>query len=333
MKLTKLFITAFVILCASCAKQDKPKVIEIDSYAYEGTLTGKPLEFDTIVGSPGRITVFGDNLLVNLYQSKNSVMMLDENFKISGLGFSVGHGPEEILSTMGSFGQLLPDQVIAVHDYNRNEIAVTNGEDFTTGLKKIKLPKIVGKISPRRILQLNDGRYVMSKSRNYGLATCDANDSTVDWPLGLTELDSANPNIDIPSQFPRPISYARGRGIVGEIYGHIPAVILHNEDGSIHSVLKFGEIPDVRTINIASERAIGSFMLGEKYIYVLLGDKDDTEMNVAIIDYDGNGVAKITIDPAASIAVNENKKYMAVTGRMTDEIMIYDLSSIPGLEL
>lgn len=48
MKLTKLFITAFVILCASCAKQDKPKVIEIDSYAYEGTLTGKPLKFEAV---------------------------------------------------------------------------------------------------------------------------------------------------------------------------------------------------------------------------------------------------------------------------------------------
>lgn len=339
MKQTKLFIIALILVCIGCAKQEKPQVVDIDTYAYEGTITGKLIEFDTIVGTVGQVVIFDDHLLVALYKSKHTVMMLDDNFDISGLGFPMGQGPEEILSAWGSFGQLLTDTSrIALHDYNKNEIAVTRGKDFTAGYEKIKLPKVIRELSPRRLLQLNDGRYVMVKSFNYGLATCDDNDSIVDWPLGLEELDPENPNIDMTSMLPRLFGYARGRGIVGEAYGNIPAVILHNEDGSINTILKFGEVPNINTIRLGDKLVIRSMFIGEKYVYILFGNREigkgeDPEMTLAIIDYDGNGVAKLTMKGTSAIAVNENKKYLAASSAVSDELIIYDLSSVPGLEL
>lgn len=328
-KLSLLMVSLMVVI--SCSRPKEAVTVDLTNYAYEGALTGKPFEFDTVIGVAGHCAFIGDDLFMSLYSKDYTVAMLDKDLKTAGLGFHFGQGPDEVLSSMGSFGRLLPAERIAVYDYNKNEIAVAKGKDFSEGYDKIKLPKVIGKLSPRKILQLNDGRYVMSKSMNYGLATNDGSDSIVDWPLGLSELDAEHPNVDLTMQAPHLLGYARGRGIVGEAYGHIPAVILYNEDGTVNTILKFGEIPNVSALQVFDKKVIRGISLGEKYVYVLLGDREDTEMSLAVVDYNGNGIAKLTIAGATAIAVNEDSKRLVTTHSGNDEMYVYDLSSVPGM--
>ena len=124
------------------------------------------------------------------------------------------------------------------------------------------------------------------------------------------------------------MGYNKDKGIIAEIYGSLPIVILHNEDGSIKKRIQYsGYSKHEDPIGQVAD-CFGDMILTNEYIWLLYGDQDESsESKVFCIDYEGNPIAELIINSTTSIAVDEIEKKLIAIDPNNDEgnLVVYEL--------
>lgn len=313
-------IALLILLLAGCNSPAGNK-IRVSEFADAIELEGTAVEFDSIAGIEGAVSVIGDKYLFFLYESDNMLVETDSDFSPLSYRFHIGQGPNEVAVISGQYGFITGDSAISVFDPHKLCI-VSSSLDEPVEYSTLDLDRRIKKYSPRSVIRLDNGKYIAIKGMSlYGLIEFLNNgDSVKEWPLGLDFLNSDRVNDKVTTG--RDMSYNRTNHLIGEIYAALPFVILHDEEGDIIRIIQTADFQGIETVTDETEDAIRAICLTDDYIWALCPDTDNPAKNhLLVIGYDGTGIADIIIDEAYSFDIDEaNRKVIAVNPN--DEITV-----------
>lgn len=326
-----IVISLITILTVSCAKDSDDNITVIKDYPISTILTGHEVDFDSISGIPGCVSIMGDNLLFFQYESDNLIMETDSSFTPLRYIFPIGQGPNEMIAISGDFGDIIGNNSIGAFDPFSYKIVEYRHDDFTKYITH-KFDNQLKEYSPRCAIRLQSGEYVSLKGLNqFGIVAFDSCGNNIhEWPVGLNIIDNSTIRANHVISSVRDMSYNSSKKIIGEIYGVLPYIILHNLDGSINSVLKIGNGSDISSIDEYTPKIINSLRLTDNNIYALCNHPDNEEKSVIlIIDYYGNGVARLEIDQAYSFCIDiRHHRIVTVNPNAEYPVRVYSLSDI-----
>ena len=325
-KLNIFFIIVFSLFTIGCQSPNKKDTIFNDC-PQTFHLRGKVVEMpDTIIRVLGKAYVYGDNYLYYMYHSPYLFSISDKNFRnFRDFGLK-GEGAGELQGAFVIDNPLNPD-CPQIYDYRKNKIFTTSSNSDLSLIETLSFPQIFNEYAPPRVIQLKNGSFVGIRGDfRYGLICYNPESGTVEeWPLG-EDFDNDNPDYGELSL--RVLGYNKDKGIIAEIYGSLPTVILHKEDGSIIKRIRYSGYSKHKDPKDQVADCFGEMVLTNEYIWLLYGDQDESsESKVFCIDYEGNPIAELIIDSTTTIAVDEIEKKIIATDTSDNErnLVVYEL--------
>ena len=330
-KLNCLLITVLVAIgVMSCGRHTSDDMTVVSEFPLTMDLAGYDVDFDSVFGIPGGVEMIGHNMLFYLYESDHFVVETDSAFTPVRFLFRKGQGPWEVTGIFGEYGDIVGrDRIGAFNSFDCKilSIPLEGDEDYSTlqfgeGLRK--------NYAPRSVQKLKTGRFaaiIGTDGYDFGMVSFDSCGNNVEeWPIGFETVDNQRIRFAVCSG--RDMAYNEANGVVAEIYSGLPYIVLHNEDCSIRSIMSLEPAIDVAGIDPDdTPDKIESITLTDNYIYVLCPDADRQDKSVVcIVDYDGNGVAKFTIDEANSFGIDTiNRRLIALNPNIEIPIRVYSL--------
>lgn len=322
-RIIQIFSTSVIAisLLISCSGEDGKEVhVSLDAFPGAVELAGDTLRLPSdSIFVPGAIAPVDGGYLVFLYDNPCFLAAVDSSFTSMSMLAPKGEGPGE-LSGVSSFGQPVgQDGEVAIYDpYSQTMYSCRPFVSPELNLLE-RLPESASSYSSGRILRLNSGKYVTPRGDfRYGMIAFAPSDTAVtEWPLGIAVNDPEHPKSNHMSL--RGIAYEPDRGVVAEIYGGIPSVILHDENGDIVRVITLDELrrddPEADCIN--------KVCLTRDRIWMLYGDDDiDSDYTVFVTDYEGTPIGRIRINPTSTMEIDEARGQLLTVDPNNDEANI-----------
>ncbi len=314
------------LLMASC-HSDKSIDTSFKDFPKSFQLEGRAVSLsDSTIRCLGSASVSDDYYVFFTYDAPYLFTTTDKEFKNIREFGKKGEGPGEI---NGSFATCYPEAHNSFGIYNSSAKKMYSVDiDSSLNLSEtISFPENFNNYDPIRVQELDNDNYVGIRGDfRYGLVCYNPeNGEVTEWPLG-GDFDIDNPDPDEVSI--RVINYNKDKGIIAEIYGSYPTIILHNEDGSILKRITYTGYEKHKKDNDRANNCFGNLVLGGKYIWVLYGDKNEMENNIVFcLDYEGNPIAELVIEPTGTIAIDEKENRILAIDPNKEEknLMVYDL--------
>lgn len=319
-------ILLFICLI-SCHKQENTTNLSINFFDFpvENNDSVKVTINPDSIYIVGEIASIPSGYMMYIYDKEDVFLITDKTFHPLMHVVHKGEGPGEVIDGIGNFGKVLDntDRVSVTDPYTNTFYAL----DTKTGdLEKIlSFPENFSKFNPFNAIKLRNGSFVSARGDfKYGLVSYNPNtDEIKEWPLGIESIDIVHPKSNHVSM--RVLDYNEKNGIIAEIYGELPYVILHNETGDVVKILSLTNTP--REIK-ENYDFIGDLKLTDDYIIFLWGDTEfDNENSILFMTYEGQPVKQIKIRPAQTFEYDEKNNRLLTTNVEWEDFnfMVYDL--------
>ena len=330
-KIAVFLITIMIsmpLLFYSCTRNNKHELF-FSKFQNHINLNGKSINIQTEEPSIfGTITPTTSGYILFQFSNNYLLAATNDNFDNYIQICKKGEGPDEFKGVSSSFGLPLIQGGLSVLDpyshkfYSmdpRNGYAITEIIDFAQTPEPFLAP---------RVIQLKNGKYVGTKNDfTTGLESYDPATGKVSaWPSGLSSQPAQEDLYSMTSL--RDIAYQPDKGIVAEIYGSYPTIILHDESGNIIRTLTYDGYKPMKKENNNLSDCFRSISLTPEYIWVLKGDSDlDEDFHIFVLDYEGNAVADLTILPTSVISVDPDRDRIIAVDPNEEErnIMVYPI--------
>lgn len=320
-KILSCLFCGLMILEIGC-KRESNNIVDYNSFPDIINPKGKVVSInsDSIL-MIGKVEAIPTGYMVYLYHNENFIGLTDDSFKLTKLTAHKGQGPQEVNGVSGKFGQVIDDNLSIFDPYSFTLFGI-NPE--TGNIKKIvDFKKTMAKYNPFNVIQLKNGAYISPRGDNkYGIVCFDPNLKEVkEWPIGLKDIDIDSPEESHISM--RAFDYNPKNGVVAEIYGALPSIILHNESGEIIRVLTIEGLPRKIDKNLDY---FSDICLTDDYIFLLWGDpSEDSSSLVLVMTYDGKPVSNLKIRPTQTLSLDIPKRSIISTNVNFDDsnVMIY----------
>jgi hypothetical protein len=317
------------MLAISCSQSAiNEKDIDPKSFPEAQTLSATPMQIpDDDVYVVGSAAVTNDGYLFYIYDSDCFLLSVDSAFtSVTKVAFK-GQGPNELQGVSGTFGQTLDDNgsVSILDPYAAKFYSYNPANDGRLDVE-LEIPTAMSKNTPFNVIKLKNGAYVSPRGDfKYGMISYTPNDSAaIEWPIGIKFADLKHPNQQYVSR--RNISYSSENGIIAEIYGSYPAVVLHNEDGSVNATFTFNAFASEITANTHDgqlPRCFNHVCLTKNNIWLLYEDPSNYNRNIVLVlDYSGEPTAQFYIQPASNMSIDEKRKTIIAIDPNNDDANI-----------
>ncbi len=141
------------------------------------------------------------------------------------------------------------------------------------------------------------------------------NSEVKEWPIGLETVNVSHPEESHVSL--RAYDYNVKSGLISEIYGLLPTVVVHDESGSVIRTITINGLPGERGDNVDYFRDI---CMTDNHILILCGDPSVDESNyVAVVTHAGEPVALYEIRPTSTMSYDEANAMLITTNPEMDE--------------
>lgn len=328
MKMEK-FLTGvvFAVITSACSSSSTEEV-DFCEFPKTITLEGNPIIMpDDECRVLGMADVLDDAYIYYLYDTPFALSASDKDFSQFNDFARKGQGPGEVSGVSPLFAANPSNRCFTVYDPYSMKMYETSFESNFVLKDLISFPDDYRRYSPSQVVKLKNGAYVGARGDfNYGLVSYNPDSCVVsEWQLG-GDFDLNNPVPDEVSM--RAISYNPNKRIIGEIYGTLPIVILHDENGNIVGKYNY---TGYRQHTAPDNNTADCFMdleLSDNYVWLLYGDPDESDTSrVFTLDYEGNPIAEFIISSTYSIAVDEQKRrLLSINPDIEDgNITVYDL--------
>lgn len=298
-----------IMILSSCTNKSETDTISINfkdfplSEVREDTIVSLESPEPLIVGATRPIL---SGYMMYLYDNDNLICLTDTTLKPIMLVAPKGMGPTELTGVSGIFGQLLEDgdSLVSIFDPYKSTVYALNTTDGTLQ-EYIDFPNIMAQYTPFSIVKLKNGEFISPRGDfRYGMIAYDSQKNIVkEWPIGLESVDVDHPDENHVSM--RAYDYNPKSGLIAEIYGIIPAIIVHDESGSIVRTISITDFPRGKGDNADYFRDI---CMTDEYILVLCGDPTVDEANyVIVLTHAGAPVASYKIRPTHTISFDSSK--------------------------
>lgn len=325
---------AIVMVLASCEKKHPTGtdvIIEFDEFPQQAPLEGTFVEIEgPDVYVPGKAKVLSDGYMFYLYDCDYFLSVTDTCFRETAKVAFHGPGPNEINGVGMAFGQSLDDHGnLLVYDPYTFHLYSYSTTDSTATLNQIlEMPSEMAAYTPFNVIKLNNGNYVSPRGDfKYGMIAWDPETGMVkEWPLGLTDVNPEEPEYNHVSM--RVTAYNKKHGLLSEIYGQLPTVILHDDTGNVVNTITINGLePDLGKV-AKDYDILDEVVLTDKLIWILYENPmDEDTCIVLVMDYDYSPLAKFEIAAAQTIAVDEKRGKLIAVHANSEEyaIMAYDI--------
>ena len=300
-------------LFQACYHEDADKIIKIADLSAPIQLKGTPIILSSPDSLPyivGKASLINEGYVFYLYDNANFLLLTDTTYTNRIEFAKKGEGPEEIMGVSANYTVPLTDRpnTYALLDPYR-EILFSYSMEHGLKLEPIlDFSKAKSGFHPKKFQILKNGKIVSPRSdMKYGLLSYDHSmDQITEWPLGY-DFNNKSPNQDETSI--RIIEYSPKYGIIGEVYGYLPYIILHDEkSGEIISKIEIPSLRSVELPNGSKSKSIRSFQMTDRGIWILGDVPDDEENDLLLnIDYNGNVLGYFQILATSSICVDEKR--------------------------
>lgn len=319
----------------SCANNKESREDGYSDFPIHLSLDGKAIEFpDSEQYLVGSVEIAGDGYLFYTYQTDHYLLMTDSTFSnLKPLAYK-GGGPDEFAGVTGIFGQTIDSEgSLSVYDPKKICLYSFNPNNDYKFKEEMSFDKNFTQYAPLSVIRNTDGKYVAVRGDyQYGLISYDPKIKKIEeWPLGYDFKDTRNPASEVISF--RSMAYCEENGICGEIYGCFPTVILHGKDGEIKGSYTYTGYGKPNKKNGGTKECFLDVDLTPNYIWLLYGDPDiDEKSHVFVLDYAGNSIADLEIEPAMRIAIDSKRHLIIGVTPRSDETdaMLYRIPDIFG---
>ena len=325
-RLSLLIYTVIAILqiFSSCNSKEKSDHF-FNDFSEIYTLEGKAIKMpDSVIRVLGHADVTDNSYIFFMYDSPNYLSTSDKNFE-NFFDFGVkGQAPGE-LQFASLTGYNKEDGSYDIYDCNAKKLyRFIPGSNYSLE-EIISFPQSFNEYDPLKIVPLSNGTYAAPRGDfKYGMINYNpTTGEVIEWPLG-DDFDNENPENQEVSK--RIIKYNKEKKLIAEVYGCYPTVILHDEDGNIVKRLTYTKYKKPASYD-SSASCFSSIFLTTKYIWLLYGETFDNSNQVLVIDYDGNPIAQLLIQPTMNIVVDEQENKLITTDPNQEEnnLVVYDL--------
>ena len=336
MRITQLFtwslLYAMMSGVVSC-QTGEPEGVNINFQDFPNaiipTYTEIPSIDETFPYVIGNVASIPSGYMVYLYDNEYLIGLTDRSFRLVRLTCRKGPGPEEINGISGKFGQMLDStgDILSVFDPYTSSLHIL---DSKTGIlkKDMRFPDAMSRYHPFNVTRLKNGNYISPRGDfKYGMVSFNPdNNEITEWPVGLKNIDVAHPVENHVNM--RAYDYNDKNGIIAEIYGSLPHVITHNEQGEILRILTIENMP--READDSTD-FFYDICLTDDFIFLLWGDPSvDPESIILVMTHDGRPAACMKIRPTYTISADIHNNSIITTNPNIDEanIVIYDVAEI-----
>lgn len=318
-------LSIFVAL-NSCNKEKNEVNVTVHSFPKTETLKGTPKSIsDSVVRVLGNVEIAGDSYIFYQYNNPNYLLATDKQFKTITEFAPKGEGPDEVNNVSLLYGQDLGNGLLSVFDSKAKKMY---GADSKSGYRLVEVENFTDTdFNVWRIAKMKNGTYVGARGDyRYGLMAIGPDYNVTEWPIGYEFEDPMSPLEEHMSM--RDLAYNAERGILGEIYGSLPVVILHDESGKVVKTITYNGFKETKDEDGSLPDCFVSIRLTSDYIWILKGDEDvDATSEIFVFDYDGNPVASLAIPYAQTMTVDEaTNRILAIDANQEENnVIIYEI--------
>jgi hypothetical protein len=315
------------VAMVSCSKSAESDVeVDFGKFPEAKSLAGevRTIECDDVY-VPGALAVTDSGYMVYLYDSEYFISVTDTAFRQQRLIAHKGQAPGEVTAVSGSFGRPLDDSgLLSVYDPHAVKMyGYQSGGDGALQ-EVMAFPTDFAAYAPLSVVRLKTGSYAAPRGDfRYGMVMYDpATSATTLCPTGLKTVDETKPLADHVSM--RDMSYSARNGIVAEIYGSMPVVVLHDETGAVVRTITVKSIePQKKEYDRLSD-VFRSVALTDDLIWLLYGDEELMDCaHVLAMSYEGEPRAHYVIKPTSVITIDEKRGLIiAVNPNADDEAIV-----------
>lgn len=324
---TQAVMIALIAIITACSSSGTEEV-DFCEFPKTVTLEGKAIILpDDECRVLGMADVVDDGYIYFSYDRPCALSASDKDFTQFNDFARKGQGPGEVSGVSPLFAVNPSNGCFTVYDPYLMKMYETSFDSDLALKELISFPDEYKRYSPSQVVKLKNGSYVGARGDfNYGMVLYNPDSCAVaEWPLGA-DFDLNAPVSDEVSM--RAISYNLHRGIIGEIYGTLPIVILHDENGDIVGKYNYSGYSQHTDPDNSIADCFMDLELSDSYVWLLFGDPDESDVSrVFTLDYEGNPIAEFIISPTYSIAIDEQeRRLLSINPDIEDgNLTIYDL--------
>ncbi len=317
-----LLLLMFTTIFSSCVSKSGPEKIVIDFQDFP--LSDIPT--DTIVALEnqddplivGAVKPIQSGYMMYLYDNDNLMCLTDASFNITMMVAPRGSGPTDLIGVAGKFGQNMGygDSIVSVFDPYKSAVYTLNTNNGALR-EYIKFPNIMSGYAPTNVTKLKTGEFISPRGDfKYGMIAYNSKSNEVkEWSIGLDEIDINRPQEDHVSL--RAYDYNENSGLIAEIYGLIPTIVVHDETGNIVRTITITGLPQTGKDSTDYFRDI---CMTDEYIWVLCGDPYIEESNyIVVLTHTGEPIVSYEIRPTHTIALDLSKAMLITVNPNIDE--------------
>jgi hypothetical protein len=310
----------------SCDEKKSGMHVEVDTFPKTETLQGTPVNIqDSVIRVLGNVEATDNGYIFYQYGAKNLLLATDRDFHPVMEFAPKGEGPGEVNNVSSLYGQKLDNGLLSVFDSSARKMY---GANPMNGYRLAEVENFTDTdFNVWRIAKMKNGTYVGARGDyRYGLIAIGPDRNVTEWPVGYEFEDLQSPREEHMSL--RDLDYNAERGILGEIYGSLPVVILHDESGKVVKTIAYTGFKEVKNENGMLPDCFVTIRLTSDYVWILKGDEDtDANSEIFVFDYEGNPVASLTIPYAQTITVDEaTNRILAIDANQEENnVMLYEI--------
>lgn len=304
-----VLIIISIMMLSSCINKSETETISISFKDFpllevrEDTIVSLESTEPLIVGATRPIR---SGYMMYLYDNENFICLTDTMFKPTMMVAPKGMGPTELMGVSGIFGQLIEDgdSLVSIFDPYKSSIYALNINDGTLQ-GYIDFPNTMSQYAPFNVIKLKNGEFISPRGDfRYGMIAYNPHKNEVkEWPIGLDAIDVDHPDENHVSM--RAYDYNPKNGLIAEIYGIIPTIVIHDESGNIIRTISITGFPRVKDDTADYFRDI---CMTDEHMLVLCGDPSVDDVNyVIVLTHAGMPVASYKIRPTHTISFDSSK--------------------------
>ena len=319
-----LFAIALGVI--SCQNRGKTEmVIDYLDFSHANTPPSTTVSFEG--SSPfviGKTEVISTGYMMYLYDSDDMLGITNQSFELVCMAGHKGSGPGEINGVSGRFGQPIDSIGILVSVFDPY-LSSMFALDTETGImqKIMQFPDSMSRYHPFDVMRLKNGVYISPRGDfQYGIVSFNPKSNEVkEWPVGLKNIDITHPlenHVNL-----RAYDYNEKGGIIAEIYGTIPKIIIHDESGEIIRVFTITGMPRETD---ESKDYFRDICLTDEFIFLLWGDPSfDPTSHVLVMTHSGQPIVSLKIRPTHNITIDISNSCIISTNPEIDDanIVVY----------
>lgn len=303
--------SGMMIYVASCSSDKGDNSFSIEDFPVTEAVPGDTLDnqLDSIYVL-GTVSVVGDNYIFYTYDADYFLLSFNPDSGEQIQFAPKGEGPGEMTAVSGNFGQpLKSDSVFSAFDSNRLTLVACHADNGYSLEDMISYPTSFSRYVPFNVTVLQNGQHISPRGDfRYGIVSYDpVSEEVTEWPLGYQFEDTDNPDAEAVSM--RTTSYSKSRRLVAEIYGRVPAVILHNEDGSIRDVFEFTSFDATKKDSDGEPMdCFNKVYLTDNSIWLLYNGDDEEASQLLVLSYDGTPLCNMTIGRTLTFRIDPKRR-------------------------